>query len=163
MLCDRCHKRDATIQVSQIVNGQTVEHHLCEVCAKELGLETNIESMFDNFFNHSVFGSSVFNPTGGIPIFGKPVQRNLVCPNCGLTFDEFRSSGLFGCAKCYEAFADRLDPVFRRVQGGTRHVGHKLRENPQIQEKKSRPAGSPSCARSSLRLSRTRIMKKLPG
>lgn len=136
MICERCHQREATIHLSQTHNGQTVEQHLCESCAKEMGLESNLESMFDSFFNQSVFGSSIFNTTGGIPVFGKPVQRNLVCPNCGLTFDEFRSQGLFGCAKCYEAFADRLDPVFRRVQGGTRHVGHKLLENPQVQEKK---------------------------
>ena len=136
MICERCHQREATIHLSQTHDGQTVEQHLCEVCAKEMGLETNLESMFDSFSNQSVFGSSIFNTTGGIPVFGKPVQRNLVCPNCGLTFDEFRSSGLFGCTQCYEAFADRLDPVFRRVQGGTRHVGHKLLENPQIQEKK---------------------------
>ncbi len=138
MLCERCHQREATIHLSQTHQGQTVEQHLCESCAKEIGLETNLESVFDNFFGQSVFGSSIFNTTGGIPAFGQPAPRNLACPSCGLSFDEFRSSGLFGCSHCYEAFADRLDPVFRRVQGGTRHVGRKLLESADVQERQLR-------------------------
>ena len=138
MLCERCHQREATIHLSQTHQGQTVEQHLCESCAKEIGLETNLESVFDNFFGQTMFGSSIFNTTGGIPAFGQPAPRNLVCPSCGLSFDEFRSSGLFGCSHCYEAFADRLDPVFRRVQGGTRHVGRKLLESADVQERQLR-------------------------
>ncbi|MDD2533225.1 MAG: UvrB/UvrC motif-containing protein [Eubacteriales bacterium] len=138
MLCERCKQREATIHLSQTHQGQTVEQHLCDVCAKEIGLEPNLESVFDNFFGQSMFGQSIFNTTGGIPAFGQSVPRNVVCPTCGLTFDEFRSSGLLGCSHCYEAFADRLEPVFRRVQGGTRHVGHKLQESPDLQEKQKR-------------------------
>lgn len=138
MICERCHQREATIHLSQTHQGQTIEQHLCEVCAKEIGLETNLESVFDNFFGQSVFGSSIFNTTGGIPAFGQPAPRNLVCSSCGLSFDEFRSSGLFGCSHCYESFADRLDPVFRRVQGGTRHVGHKLLESADVQQRQQR-------------------------
>ena len=138
MMCERCQQREATIHLSQTQNGQTSEQHLCEVCAKELGLDTSLESVFDNFLGQSVFGASIFNTTGGIPIFGQPTSKSLVCPSCGLSYDEFRSSGLFGCSHCYEAFADRLDPVFRRVQGGTRHVGHKLLENPEVKESQAR-------------------------
>lgn len=138
MLCERCKKREATIHLSQTHQGQTVEQHLCEVCAREIGLETNLESVFDNFFGQSMFGQSIFNTTGGIPAFGQAATRNLVCSSCGLTFDEFRSSGLFGCSHCYEAFADRLEPVFRRVQGGTHHTGHKLLESPDDKEKQKR-------------------------
>lgn len=138
MLCERCKQREATIHLSQTHQGQTVEQHLCETCAREIGLETNLESVFDNFFGQSMFGQSIFNTTGGIPAFGQAAPKNLVCPSCGLTFDEFRGSGLFGCSHCYEAFADRLEPVFRRVQGGTKHVGHKLLESPDIQERQKR-------------------------
>jgi protein arginine kinase activator len=68
----------------------------------------------------------VFNTTGGIPAFGSQMARNVACSVCGQTFDDFRRTGLFGCSQCYTAFADRLDPVFRRVQGGTRHIGRKV-------------------------------------
>ena len=126
MKCERCHQREATIHLSQTFQGKTVEQNLCETCARELGLETNFDSMFNDLFGQSLLGSNVFNTTGGIPAFGKPVTRDLACSHCGLTYEEFRKTGLFGCSHCYEAFADRLDQVFRRVQGGTRHVGHKL-------------------------------------
>lgn len=138
MICERCHQREASIHLSQTHQGQTVEQHLCETCAKEIGLETNLESVFDNFFGQSVFGASIFNTTGGIPAFGQSATRSLVCPACGLSYDEFRSSGLFGCVHCYETFAVRLEPVFRRVQGGTRHVGHKLLESAEVKESQAR-------------------------
>ncbi len=61
MLCERCHQREATIHLSQTHDGETVEQHLCEVCAKEIGLVTSLDSMIDNFLNQSVFGTSIFN------------------------------------------------------------------------------------------------------
>jgi protein arginine kinase activator len=33
-----------------------------------------------------------------------------------------RESGLLGCGQCYDTFAAVLEPVFRRVQGHTRHI-----------------------------------------
>ncbi len=78
MICERCHQRRLTIHLSQTHDGQTVEQHLCEVCAKEMGLETNLESMFDSFFKQSVFGSSIFNTTGGIRFLEtSPAQSGL--------------------------------------------------------------------------------------
>ena len=38
MLCQNCHKRQATIHITRVVNGRRVEMHLCAQCAKELGL-----------------------------------------------------------------------------------------------------------------------------
>lgn len=134
MKCERCHQRDATIHLSQTVQGKTVEQNLCETCARELGIDTNFDAVFNDLLGSSLLGGSVFNTTGGIPAFGKPAGRNLVCSRCGLSYDEFRKTGLFGCSHCYEAFADRLDPVFRRVQGGIRHVGRKLCETADQQE-----------------------------
>jgi protein arginine kinase activator len=134
MKCERCHQREATIHLSQTTQGKTIEQNLCEDCAHELGIDANYESVFGDIFSQSMLGGSIFNTTGGIPAFGKPATRNLVCSHCGQTYDDFRKTGLFGCSHCYEAFADRLDPVFRRVQGGTHHVGRKLKETASQQE-----------------------------
>ena len=38
MICDRCHKRPATIQISKIEGGKTTNQKLCISCALDLGL-----------------------------------------------------------------------------------------------------------------------------
>ncbi len=130
MKCEKCQQREATIHLSQTRQGQTTEHHLCEGCAKELGIGHNLSDYFGTigsiFGSGLLGGSSIFNTTGGIPAFGTAAGSNITCPTCGQTYDDFRRSGLFGCSHCYEAFAERLDPVFRRVQGGVRHIGRKV-------------------------------------
>ncbi|MDI3281582.1 MAG: UvrB/UvrC motif-containing protein, partial [Bacillota bacterium] len=38
-------------------------------------------------------------------------------------YENFRSTGLFGCSECYKAFDRHLDQVLRRIQGSTEHTG----------------------------------------
>lgn len=131
MKCEKCQIKEANVHLSQTRQGQTTEHHLCESCAREMGIGHNISDYFGtigNLFGSGVLdGGNVFHTTGGIPAFGAQTGRNAACPSCGQTFEDFRRTGLFGCARCYDAFSDRLDPVFRRVQGSVCHVGRKLR------------------------------------
>lgn len=125
MLCDRCHKNEATVHLTQTVQGKTTEYNLCEECARQQGFNQNITSYLGSIFGQG-FGGSVFNTAGGIPAFGKSNISNVVCKSCGQSFEEFRRTGLFGCSKCYTSFEEQLEPVFRRVQGSTRHIGRKL-------------------------------------
>jgi protein arginine kinase activator len=46
-----------------------------------------------------------------------------VCPQCGLSYAEFRRLGRLGCEACYETFRDDLKPLLRRVHGSTAHAG----------------------------------------
>lgn len=46
-----------------------------------------------------------------------------VCPRCGTTIEDFRRTGLLGCADCYRAFRGEILSAVRRVQGTTRHEG----------------------------------------
>lgn len=129
MKCERCQQNEASVHISQTVNGHKEEHHLCAACAQESGLESSFQDLYSPFLSSGFFGSSIFNPTGGIPAFGggsTTPSRELVCPNCGTTFEAFRKSGLFGCSQCYDTFREKLDPVLRRVQGGTRHIGRQV-------------------------------------
>lgn len=122
MKCERCHQNEAVIHISQIINGQKTERHLCQSCANETGVDLKFQNMYNPLLSGGLFGGSIFNTTGGIPAFGG-TSRDLVCPNCGTSFEIFRKSGLFGCSQCYETFRERLDPLLRRVQGSTRHIG----------------------------------------
>ena len=55
------------------------------------------------------------------------------CPNCGITFREFREHGRFGCPLDYDVFQEQLLPLLENIHGETAHSG---------KAPKSAPAGS---------------------
>ena len=117
MTCNLCGTREATIHLTEIVNNQMVEIHLCETCAQEKGTD---------FKTHFNFGELL----GGFAEAGKPsgtTERRspIRCAECGLTYEEFGKTGRLGCATCYGSFAKGLVPLIKRVQRSTHHVGKK--------------------------------------
>ncbi|HLS89244.1 MAG TPA: UvrB/UvrC motif-containing protein [Sphingobacteriaceae bacterium] len=118
MLCTECGKRRAVLHVTRVVNGHKTEVHLCDQCAAEQG---HWEGFAEPSFSiHDLLASL-------LPVPGhaeqKPAEPEKVCPGCGLTYQEFTQSGLLGCRVCYDTFGDVLEPVLRRIHGGTRHEG----------------------------------------
>ena len=102
MTCQSCQKRDATVVITKAVGEQHEVTHLCAECA------------------------STLNGAGGVAITIQTMTRGqsapaVSCPGCGKSFADFRKSGLFGCARCYEAFDSHLERLFRRVQGVAEH------------------------------------------
>lgn len=51
---------------------------------------------------------------------GKGIVR---CPGCGRHRKEFEATGRFGCAVCFETFADGLPRMVRRMHRGGEHLG----------------------------------------
>lgn len=117
MVCNLCGTQEATIHLTEIVNNQMVEIHLCETCAQEKGTD---------FKTHFNMGDLV----AGLAEIGKSpktAEKRFAgrCPECGLTYEEFGKTGRLGCAVCYDAFAKMLLPLIKRVQRSTHHVGKK--------------------------------------
>jgi protein arginine kinase activator len=114
MLCDVCGKKEATVHLTEIVNDQVSKLNLCEECAREKGAEME---------EH--FGLSEL--LAGLTDMGTSVEPetaiSIKCPNCGLTYQNFRKLGRLGCSVCYEAFKKELAPLLKRVHGSDRHVG----------------------------------------
>jgi protein arginine kinase activator len=40
-----------------------------------------------------------------------------------LTYQEFAEKGFLGCQECYHTFADKLNPLLKRIHGNTQHSG----------------------------------------
>ncbi len=122
MLCERCGKKNASVHVTKIINGNKSEFYLCEDCAREKG-ETEIswEGKFplQQFFS----GLMGFLPAGGSETVVSKGYSGLQCPACGLTYTQFGQVGRFGCAQCYEAFEQSLPPLLRRLHGNQKHMG----------------------------------------
>lgn len=123
MLCDECHKNEASIYVTEITSQGQIEHHLCESCARKFGLldEKN------NVFSINDFLSGIFNHGSRVDKTSAPEQVNLkkqlVCPNCHMTYSDFARTGKIGCSVCYKTFGSRLKPLLRRIHGSTTHIG----------------------------------------
>ncbi|HLR02470.1 MAG TPA: UvrB/UvrC motif-containing protein [Virgibacillus sp.] len=117
MICQECEEREATLHLRQVINGQKTEIHVCEVCAKEKGYKMypdegySLHHLLSGLFNYDSQQKKNQNAS-----FQESTE--LQCPQCKLTFSEFKRYGKFGCKQCYKTFSERLDPVFRRVHSG---------------------------------------------
>jgi protein arginine kinase activator len=112
MLCEICKKRKATVRVNEIQkDGTHKQIHLCDECAKQYGV--SLKFSFNELLGNLI-GSQLGKPRKG----GKRK-----CPECGLTFEEFKSAGRLGCPRDYEVFKRNLDPLLEKIQGGLQHVG----------------------------------------
>ena len=38
-----------------------------------------------------------------------------VCPECGMSWDDFQRNGFLGCDACYDHFKDALPPLMQRL------------------------------------------------
>ena len=128
MVCSVCNKKEATVHISRIVNGQKEELYLCEECAKNTeGLNINLELEPEfNLVSPFTFQSIL---SGIMDYMNKSSSSNLeqpkefICEHCGTTYSEFKEKGLLGCSYCYKNFGSTLNSVIRRVQGNVEHIG----------------------------------------
>jgi protein arginine kinase activator len=123
MLCQSCGKNNASVHVTQIVNGEKTEVYLCEACAREKG--EIIDFPWEGKFPLHQFFSGFMGlvPHGGGGTAKKAASSGLQCSACGLTHAQFGQIGRFGCSRCYEAFGEALIPLFRRLHGNPKHMG----------------------------------------
>lgn len=95
MLCQNCGLKNAT-SIFMPPN-ETKIKYLCGECYKKINNEFELEKF--------AFSSV------------KKIEIEATCKNCGLTFKEFNSSGLFGCEKCYQVFEEYIStnvlPIFK--------------------------------------------------
>jgi len=115
MLCDICGKNQATVHLTEIIDDQMTELHLCEQCAREKSM--HVEQQFG--LADLLAGLSQL---GGKAAIEKDMV-GLMCPNCHITYEDFRKAGRLGCGNCYNTFRKYLAPLLRKIHGSTRHTG----------------------------------------
>ena len=116
MTCDLCGKVEATVHLTEIVNDQTRELHLCDGCAHEKGAAAAGQ------FGLGGLLAGLTEPAGA-PRGGRGARENPKCPKCGLTYENFRKNGRLGCGECYGAFHKHLAPLLKRVHGSAQYAG----------------------------------------
>ena len=145
MKCQICNKNEAQIVFTQIVDNEKIVMQICTECAAKKGL--SIE--FETSDSHAAHTSSVIEEfVHGISVEQEETIPDLVCDTCGLSFREFRKTGLFGCAGCPEAFGQELEGILRKIHGIDIHTEETARP---------RPAARKPDARSTIKKLRTEL------
>lgn len=121
MLCDICGKREATVHLTEIINGKVTELHLCEECAREKGAQ------MEQHFGIADLLAGLADLSSGAEI---KEETALKCSNCGMTYKDFKKLGKFGCSQCYEAFKKYVPSLLKRIHGSAKYVG----EGPETKE-----------------------------
>ncbi len=125
MLCQRCGEREATIHEVVIRNGVPRETHLCESCAGQAGLSgMSSPSVAELLPGLLAAGVAPAAGAGAAQGGASPTAKVQACDSCGMSFADFKRTGLLGCPRCYEVFEDKLGPLLERAhEGGSHHVG----------------------------------------
>ncbi len=117
MQCDICAKKKATVHLTEIVDEQMSEMHLCEECARQKSAQMEQQ-----------FGLS--DLLAGLTEIGKPVttakdaqKSELTCAGCGLVYEDFRKFGRLGCGECYVSFKEHLAGLLKKIHGSNKHLG----------------------------------------
>lgn len=102
--------------MTEILNGQVTELHLCEVCAKEQGTD------FKQFLAPLQAGlpdlAGMFSKAMGLAS-----GQEMKCKTCGMNMADFEKAGRLGCADCYKTFAPYLLPLIKRIHRHDQHLG----------------------------------------
>lgn len=116
MICNICGTQEATIHLTEIINSQMIEIHLCENCAQEKGTD---------FKTHFSLGDILAGISETDKGQGPQTKDAVKCSGCGMTYEDFSKSGRLGCANCYQVFSLLLTPLIKRVQRSMHHIGKK--------------------------------------
>ena len=124
--CDRCAK-PAVYHITEIRDGEAQALHFCEQCAKQ----------------HLSHPEAIEGPEGAGDDAAAEAEKfdevdQQVCPNCGISFKEFRSQGRLGCPHDYIAFQEELLPLLENIHGETQHVGKTPKRAPHASQRQYR-------------------------
>ncbi|MEW6685777.1 MAG: UvrB/UvrC motif-containing protein [Candidatus Edwardsbacteria bacterium] len=117
MLCEFCGEEEATVHLTELVNGKISEFHLCVKCAEKKGVQS--PSLSEPFSSLGALLSGVIEELA----LNEPVEKGTTCPGCGASYFEFKKTGRLGCPKCYNTFQKQLKSLLRKIHGNTRHTG----------------------------------------
>lgn len=134
MKCDVCES-EATVFLTQIINGQMTTVNLCDACSKAKGVT-----------DEAGFGlAEAFLSSNG----PTTPSAEVICGACGFTASQLKKIGRMGCPECYNTFREGLDNLLRAMHKGTRHAGKvpgKVADAPEVVAPAPKPRASKKSA-----------------
>ena len=112
MQCQLCDKQ-ATVHLTEIVDGEKTEKHLCEDCAHNDGITIKAHVPINELLTDLVKSQEQARELS-----------ELTCPRCNMTWSDFRKGGLLGCPEDYEIFDAPLRKIILKTQENAKgHIG----------------------------------------
>ncbi|MBN1501347.1 MAG: hypothetical protein JW982_14400 [Spirochaetes bacterium] len=117
MFCEKCNKNKATIHLTEIIKNIKSEVHLCEECAREIGLNSKLSNFslsipdFLSFLDIQTDDDNLFQ------------NEKPVCLSCGTSLSEIRKSNKAGCADCYYYLKSGIDKYLLEHFYSNQHCG----------------------------------------
>ncbi len=131
--CCVCNENEALIFIKVILQDKLEERGLCAQCAIKYMENRNQFQKLDMIDNRVMnaleeMRSLLTAIVSNISVISSLVQNKskknvLKCGNCGLTYDNFRESGYFGCPYCYNAFKEQIKDLILEIERGGIHKG----------------------------------------
>lgn len=131
MLCQVCQKNDAVVTYTEIVNGVKNEKHICQECANKYTGFGGAPFIIGNSNLLSSLLASVLGHSGNNMSDSGMKKSNIICPSCGMTYNEFLKYSKYGCVDCFKTFSPILESYLKKIQGSCEHTGkvpYKMKE-----------------------------------
>jgi len=117
MKCECCSKTEATIHLTQVIEGEVKKLNLCQDCAQKNGIDLNSPiSITDVLLGLGNQDESSL-PKSDLSEF------DLSCSQCQMTRAEFKKRARLGCPECYNAFMGELSAITMAMHHSRQHVG----------------------------------------
>ncbi len=110
-VCEECGRRRATVHLTDLTGDKPVLRHYCDRCYAKQEATGSLSPA--DLFAHILAAVA-------------PGLRELSekkCPECGISYLEFRQSGVLGCPADYQAFGESMAKLLEQVHGSRRHCG----------------------------------------
>lgn len=129
MLCDRCKKNEARINIVQIINGKKKQLSLCEECMQHISgtsmfsglpeeVSENLEEIMKDLLvdiEKHMSGEDIDLDTDEEPAAVQVKEnKEKMCPICRTTLKEFEKRRTPGCYNCYKVFRDEISTVMHK-------------------------------------------------
>ncbi len=135
MLCDNCHKNEATIHIQEVAKGKKKSLHLCSECASKKSPDAGLgniggfnisQLLYDISTNFGLPGlTDALNKSDATSgkLDDKAPTKELICPVCTWNSEKLRKTGRLGCSNCYKVFKNILDKALPNMHRGKIHIG----------------------------------------
>jgi protein arginine kinase activator len=113
MKCESCNINEATIHLTQVVNGVVKKVHICQECAGKNGLD----------LSSPISITDILLGLGGTQESEPDLPFDQSCPVCHMRRNDFKKTGRLGCPDCYDNFMGEINSLIGAMHHSTQHTG----------------------------------------
>jgi len=111
MQCEICKIKTATVHLTEIIDGQRTESHLCQACAQKEGVTIKSQLSLNELLSSLIAAHQQTDEQ-------LETDADTNCPVCGMTMELFRKNALLGCPNDYEVFGKPLKQIIEKAHDG---------------------------------------------